>query len=62
MQSVDLTHARYTHLINIGIPITQDNVRILFINEKQFIKQYGGSKQELLEKYNYKKDIEEKKK
>ena len=53
MQSVDLTYARYELLKEKGIDITIENYIKLFINNKRFEKQYGITKQEILEKYNY---------
>ena len=38
---------------NIGITINIDNYKKLFMAEKKFVKQYGVTKQQLIEKYNY---------
>ena len=53
MQSVDLSYARYEFFKENGIEINMANYRKLFICQKQFEKQYGVTKQELLEKYDY---------
>ena len=60
MQSVDLTYARYMFYESIGIKIDINNYRKLFIGNANFEKQYSITKKELLEKYNYKKYMEEK--
>ena len=53
MQSVKLSYARYNFLKDSGILVTIDNYRKLFMGEKTFIKQYGISKDLLLDKYDY---------
>ena len=60
MQSVDLTYARYEFFKEKGIDITIENYIKLFINNKRFEKQYGITKQEILEKYSYDEYIKEK--
>ena len=60
IQSIDLTYARYHYLISKNIVITPEKYSLLFKGETAFEKQYGVKKQELIEKYNYKKYIEEK--
>ena len=61
MQSVDVSYARYAFYREMGIEISMSNYRGLFINNKQFEKRYGITKKELLEKYNYKRFMEEQK-
>ena len=53
MQSVALSYARYMFYLSIGVEIDMINYKMLFINNKQFEKTYGVTKQEILEKYNY---------
>ena len=53
MQSVDLTYARYEFFKNQAKLINQENYRLLFYGNKQFTKQSGIDKTELLEKYSY---------
>ena len=60
MQSIDLTYARYMFFKDRGIVINEENYRRLFYNTKQFEKQYGIDKTTLLERYNYKKSINNK--
>ncbi len=59
MQSVELSYARYNYFKDKGIIINRQNYTYLFYNEKQFSKQFGVSKKELLLMYPYK--AEEKK-
>ncbi len=54
MQSVDLTYARYEFLTNQGKIIDIENYRILYYDNKQFAKQFGVTKQQLLTMYPYK--------
>ena len=61
MQSVVLSYARYMFYLSRGIEINMGNYSKLFINNKQFEKSYGKTKQEILEEYNYEKYMEEKK-
>jgi len=57
MQSVDLTCASYNYLTKgRKIEINLSNANQLFLGAKAFEKKYGITKEELLEKYNYKKD------
>ena len=51
MQSVELSYARYYFLYDKGIVIDESNYRKLFYNNKTFEKQFGVSKDYLLEKY-----------
>ena len=60
MQSVDLTYARYEFLKEKGIEVTLENYRKIFCGNKIFEKQYGITKQEILDKYNYDEYIKEK--
>ena len=62
MQSVNLSYARYSFYKDRGIDIDMNNYRKLFIGQKQFEKSYRIKKQELLEKYDYNKYKEERKK
>ena len=59
MQSINLSYARYSFYIDLGINIDMNNYRKLFINQKQFEKTYGITKEELLERYDYNKYKEE---
>ncbi len=59
MQSTNLSYARYSFYIDLGINIDMNNYRKLFINQKQFEKTYGITKEELLERYDYNKYKEE---
>ena len=52
MQSINLSYARYSFYIDLGINIDMNNYRKLFINQKQFEKTYGITKEELLKRYN----------
>ena len=61
MQSVKLSYARYNFYKDRGIEINMNNYRKLFIGNKQFEKQYGITKEEILKKYNYEENLEEKK-
>ena len=62
MQSVNLSYARYSFYKDRGIDIDMNNYRKLFVGQKNFEKTYGITKKELLEKYDYNKYKEEKKK
>ena len=61
MQSTKLSYARYRFYEDSGITIDRDNYRKLFIVQKQFEKQYGITKAELLKIYPYPvhKDVKE---
>ena len=59
MQSVSLSYARYRFYLDRGINIDISNFRKLFLNQKQFEKQYKITKEELIEKYSYDKYLEE---
>ena len=61
MQSVNLSYARYNFYLKIGIPISMDNYKKLFISNKIFENQFKITKTELLKMYDYEKYIEEKK-
>lgn len=61
IQSVELSYARYEFYKSKGIIINLENFNKLFISQKQFEKQYGISKKELLEKYNYEEYLKENK-
>ena len=60
MQSVELSYARYMYFEERGITIDESNYIRLFYNNKKFTKQYGITKEKLLEKYKY--DDEKRKK
>ena len=62
MQSLELTHARYEFFKEENIQIDQKNYKKLFYNNNTFEKQYKITKQELLEKYNYKTYLNEQEK
>ena len=59
MQSTNLSYARYSFYIDLGINIDMNNYKKLFIDQKQFEKTYGITKKELLERYDYNKYKEE---
>ena len=59
MQSINLSYARYSFYMNLGINVDMNNYRKLFINQKQFEKTYEITKEELLERYDYNKYKEE---
>ena len=61
MQSVSLSYARYMFYKEKNIEITDKSYNKLFINQKQFQKVYGITKEELLEKYDYQAYIQQKK-
>ena len=58
MQSTALSYARYEFYKDKGNEIDMINYRKLFIGQKNFEKQFGITKQELLEKYDYNKFME----
>ncbi len=60
MQSVELSYARYMYFKERGITINESDYIRLFYDNKQFTKQYGVTKEELLEIYKY--DDEKRKK
>lgn len=53
MQSINLSYARYQFLKEKGIEIDESNYLKLFVNQSRFEKQYGITKEELLERYPY---------
>lgn len=53
MQSIKLTNARYNFYTSRGEDININSYSKLYMNEKQFVKQYGITKEELIEEYNY---------
>ena len=53
MQSTKLSYARYMFFKEKGIVIDETNYRKLFVGQKQFEKQYGLTKNEILQKYPY---------
>lgn len=61
MQSVNLSYARYKFLKEKNVTIDINNYSKLFYSAKIFEKQYGVTKKELLEKYNYEEYLKENK-
>lgn len=59
MQSVSLSYARYMFYKEKNIEITDKSYNKLFINQKQFQKAYGITKEELLEKYDYQEYVQQ---
>ena len=61
MQSTKLSYARYKFYKVRGISIDRSNYSKLFMGQKQFEKQYGITKAELLKMYPYPvhKDVKE---
>ena len=59
MQSVALSYARYQFYLSRGITVDMSNYKKLFLGNKQFEKQYGIGKTELLMLYNYEQFMEE---
>ena len=55
MQSTTLSYARYMFYRDMDIDINETNYSKLFMCQLNFEKQYGISKKELLDKYDYKK-------
>ena len=55
MQSTKLSYARYMFFKEKGIAIDETSYRKLFVGQKQFEKQYGLTKNEILQKYPYEK-------
>ena len=53
MQSTKLSYARYIFFKEKGIVIDETNYNKLFASQKQFEKQYGVTKNEILQKYPY---------
>lgn len=53
MQSIKLSYARYMFFKEKGIVIDEISYRKLFVGQKQFEKQYGLTKNEILQKYPY---------
>ena len=53
MQSTKLSYARYMFFKEKGIVIDETSYRKLFVGQKQFEKQYGLTKNEMLQKYPY---------
>ena len=51
IQSLNLSYARYMFLLSIGIHINKDNFRKLFIEEKQFIKLYNKTNEDIINQY-----------
>ena len=62
IQSISLTHARYEFYKNQNKDITITNYRLLFLDEKEFIKRFKITKQELTLIYPYEKASAHKKK
>ena len=53
MQSVEISYARYLFLKDKGIEITTTEYNKLFLNQPQFEKQQGITKEAILNLYNY---------
>lgn len=53
MQSTKLSYARYMFFKEKGIVIDETSYRKLFVGQKRFEKQYGLTKNEMLQKYPY---------
>ena len=53
IQSTKLSYARYMFFKEKGIVIDETSYRKLFVGQKQFEKQYGLTKNEILQKYPY---------
>ena len=51
IQSMDLSYARYMFYLSIGIHINKDNWRKLFIDQKQFMKSYNKTNDDLINQY-----------
>ncbi len=60
MQSVELSYARYMFFKDRGIDIDTQNYSRIFKGQKVFESQYGVTKEELLEKYDYKEYLKKK--
>ena len=58
MQSVELSYARYNYFKDKGIVINREKYKYLFYSEKDFSKQFGVSKKELLLRYPYEEEKE----
>ena len=61
MQSTALSYARYMFFKENNIEINEKNYYKLFLVQKQFQKQYGIKKEELMNRYDYKKQLEQQK-
>ena len=57
MQSTSLSYARYKFYLSKGIEINNQNKSLLFMGNKKFEKKYEITKEELLKKYNYERDV-----
>ena len=55
IQSVSLTYARYEYLKSIGILVTMNNWKLLFMGEKDFVRHFKITSDELYSKYSYNK-------
>ena len=53
MKRETLSYARYMFFKERGININMSNYNKLFVRQKQFEKQYGIKKSELLDRYKY---------
>ena len=60
MQSVELSYARYRLLQEKKYPISENSFNKLFAKEREFERQFGIKKADLLKKYNYERDFGEK--
>ena len=55
-----MSYARYCFFKEEGIDFSQNNYKRLFVSEKQFIRTYNKTNQQLIEKYNYNEYLKEK--
>lgn len=60
MQSLELTYAHYEYLKENNFEMNEKNLRKIFYNNREFERQFGITKDELLEKYNYQEYRKEK--
>lgn len=57
MQSVETSYSRYCFYLDMGIVIDESNFKKLFYGSSFYLKNYGITKEDLLSKYNYDKDV-----
>ena len=60
MQSLELTYAHYEYLKDNDVEMNEKNLKKVFYNNREFERQFGISKEELLEKYIYEEYRKEK--
>lgn len=61
MQSIELSYARYQFYLSIGKPVNMCDYRCLFIGEDRFKQVYTTTREDILEKYNYRDNLKNKK-